>query len=87
MVQCLVNEGVKVRALVRDYTKVVRQPIVRSIQHCMVGCQVSMCPYAMCRTMNSGSCLQNSDLYTNNVEVIKGDVYQYSTLPAAMKGW
>ncbi|KAA6419910.1 MAG: hypothetical protein FRX49_10100 [Trebouxia sp. A1-2] len=50
VVQCLVNEGMKVRALVRDYTKV------------------------------------NSDLYTKNVEVIKGDVYQYSTLPAAMKG-
>ncbi|KAL0032087.1 hypothetical protein WJX77_004311 [Trebouxia sp. C0004] len=50
VVQCLVNEGVRVRALVRDYTKV------------------------------------NSDLYTKNVEVIKGDVYQYSTLPAAMKG-
>lgn len=50
VVQCLVNEGVKVRALVRDYTKA------------------------------------SSDLYMNNVEVVKGDVYQYSTLPAAMKG-
>lgn len=35
VVQCLVNEGVKVRALVRDYTKVVRQPyIARSLLVC-----------------------------------------------------
>lgn len=50
VVQCLCNEGAKVRALVRDYTKV------------------------------------NSDMYSQNVEVFKGDVYQYMTLPAAMQG-
>lgn len=31
--------------------------------------------------------LQNSDMYSQNVEVFKGDVYQYMTLPAAMQGW
>lgn len=31
--------------------------------------------------------LQNSGMYSQNVEVVKGDVYQYMTLPAAMKGW
>ena len=31
--------------------------------------------------------MQGSDLYTGSVEVVKGDVYQYMTLPAAVKGW
>ena len=31
--------------------------------------------------------LQNSDMYSQNVEYVKGDVYQYMTLPAAMNGW
>lgn len=31
--------------------------------------------------------LQNSGIYSQNVEVVKGDVYQYMTLPAAMQGW
>lgn len=31
--------------------------------------------------------LQNSGMYSQNVEVVKGDVYQYMTLPAAMQGW
>ena len=31
--------------------------------------------------------VQNSGMYSQNVEVVKGDVYQYMTLPAAMKGW
>lgn len=31
--------------------------------------------------------LQNSGMYSQNVEIVKGDVYQYMTLPAAMKGW
>lgn len=31
--------------------------------------------------------LQNSDLYMDGVDVIKGDVYQYSTLPPAMHKW
>lgn len=80
----------KVRALVRDYTKVVRQPIVDCLLlqlHARWGCQVPICPEAMRQIIINKSCLQNSDLYTKNVEVIKGDVYQYSTLPAAMKGW
>ncbi|DBA79810.1 TPA: hypothetical protein ACH3X1_008471 [Trebouxia sp. C0004] len=92
VVQCLVNEGVRVRALVRDYTKVVRQSSVRSLLASATyhtarwGCQASIRPEAMGQININKSCLQNSDLYTKNVEVIKGDVYQYSTLPAAMKG-
>ena len=31
--------------------------------------------------------LQNSNLYMDGVEVIKGDVYQYASLPAAMQKW
>lgn len=31
--------------------------------------------------------VQNSGMYSQNVEVVKGDVYQYMTLPATMKGW
>lgn len=31
--------------------------------------------------------LQNSNLYMDGVEVIKGDVYQYASLPTAMQKW
>lgn len=83
--QCLVNEGVKVRALVRDYTKAVRQRLKlahepTALTPVSLQVMVPACTNNMC-------CLQSSDLYMNNVEVVKGDVYQYSTLPAAMKGW
>lgn len=76
IVRCLRASGVKVRALVRDYTKAVGLDRETT----------SMQILQMC-THSDTFCLQSSDLYTDGVEVVKGDVYQYATLPASLQKW
>lgn len=101
VVQCLCNEGINVRALVRDYTKVVwplylpvpiheTNTCFGSDQLAMMLCKNSFLPRLLLQAgvmSRSVSALQNSGMYSQNVEIVKGDVYQYMTLPAAMKGW
>lgn len=62
-----------------------------SLLRCLGTLTKFACVYVKARemawTQSMFFALQNSDMYSQNVEVIKGDVYQYMTLPAAMNGW